>query len=66
MSDINDPAVALLTIAEAAAYLKLNPRTVFRMIKEGRLVAYKVGHGWRIRTDDLMRCAFAESSIKVV
>jgi excisionase family DNA binding protein len=61
-NDIRDPSIALLTIDEVAAYLKMNTRTIHRMIKEGRLVAHKIGHSWRIRQDDLLRCAFANSS----
>jgi len=43
----------VLTIREAAKYLKLNQKTIRRMIEEKRLVAYRIGHSWRIRNDDL-------------
>lgn len=62
MDNINDPALVLLRLDEVAAYLKLHHKTVTRMINDGRLVAYRVGREWRVRTDDLMRCAFAQCS----
>ena len=44
-----DPA-QLLTPAEAAQMLRLNPRTVVRLAREGRIPAVKVGERWRIKT----------------
>jgi excisionase family DNA binding protein len=38
----------LLTVDEAAARLKLQPDTVRRMIRAGRLRAQKLGRGWRV------------------
>jgi len=43
----------LLTPTEAAARLKLHPKTVVRMAREGRLAAVKVGTGWRFHRDRL-------------
>lgn len=43
----------LLTCEEAATYLRLHPRTVGRMLQEGRLPGVKVGRQWRIRRADL-------------
>jgi excisionase family DNA binding protein len=43
----------LLTPAEAAARLKLHPKTVVRMAREGRIPAVKVGTGWRFHSDRL-------------
>jgi excisionase family DNA binding protein len=44
---------ALLTPAEAAERLRLHPKTVVRMARDGRLPAVKVGTAWRFRTDQL-------------
>ena len=38
----------ILTLGEAGNYLKVGERTVRRMIKDGRIVATKVGKQWRI------------------
>ena len=46
----------LLTVAEAAAILRLHPKTINRMIRAGALTAQRVGVGrgvWRIRRADL-------------
>lgn len=43
----------LLTPAQAAERLRLHPKTVVRMARDGRLPAVKVGTGWRFRTDQL-------------
>jgi excisionase family DNA binding protein len=39
----------ILTLKELAAYLKVNPRTVYRLLAERRLPAFRVGHAWRFR-----------------
>ena len=43
----------LLTCEEAAAYLRLHPRTVGRLLKAGHLPGVKVGRQWRLRKADL-------------
>ena len=46
---------ALLTVAEAAAYLRVSRATLWRWCQEGRLPAFKIGHEWRIVGTDLLR-----------
>jgi excisionase family DNA binding protein len=42
----------MLTIAEAAAYLGVNPATIRRRIEDGTLVGYRVGtHLIRLRAE---------------
>lgn len=43
----------LLTIKEAASYLRMNPLTVYRMASKGTLPAVKVGRHWRVHEDVL-------------
>lgn len=43
----------LLTCEEAAAFLRVHPRTVYRLLREGKLPGVKVGRQWRIRRTDL-------------
>ena len=38
----------LLTIKEAASYLRMSPLTLYRMASKGILPAVKVGRHWRI------------------
>jgi len=37
----------LLTAREVAAYLRLNPATVYRLAQAGEIPAVKVGRVWR-------------------
>lgn len=41
-------APELLTPEQAAAYLQVNRETIYRYIREGKLVASKLGRGYRI------------------
>jgi len=43
----------LYTVEQAAGRLKLHPKTVLRMIREGRLKAARLGKAYRIAGDDL-------------
>ena len=43
----------ILTIKEVADYLKITDRTLYRMVQEGKLPAFKVGNSWRFRREDL-------------
>lgn len=43
----------LLTIKEAASYLRMNPLTVYRLASKGKVPAVKVGRHWRVHRDAL-------------
>lgn len=43
----------LLTVAEAAAFLKLHSDTVKRKARQGELPAAKIGRQWRFDMDEL-------------
>lgn len=43
----------LLTPEEAARYLRVNPQTVYRLLRGGRCPGVKIGRQWRIRKTDL-------------
>jgi excisionase family DNA binding protein len=38
---------------EAAEYLNLNVRTIYRLAKNGKLPRHKVGRSWRFKKDFL-------------
>ena len=42
----------LLTPEEAARYLRVNPQTVYRLLRAGGLPGVKVGRQWRGRRAD--------------
>ena len=45
--------IELLTVQEAAGLLRVHRNTIYAMIHDGRLPAFKVGRVWRIRLADL-------------
>ena len=42
-----------LTTEEVLAYLQVNLRTVYRLIKAGKIPAVRVGRQWRFRKRDI-------------
>ena len=44
---------AFLTTADVLSCLKVDPRTIYRLIKTGELPAVRLGRQWRFRRDDL-------------
>jgi excisionase family DNA binding protein len=42
-----------LTVAEAAEFLRLGRSTVYRLLREGKLPAHKVGRTWRFDPEEL-------------
>jgi len=48
-----DKLEQVYTVADVAKALKVQPITVYAMIKSGRLKAGKVGRVWRIRSADV-------------
>ena len=49
-----------LSIEDVAAQLGIQARTVYRLINDGQLVAYRMGRVYRVRQDDV--AAFLESA----
>lgn len=43
----------LLTIREVADYLKMGLLTVYKMVKVGKIPAFKIGKQWRVKKEDL-------------
>jgi excisionase family DNA binding protein len=43
----------LITVREAANFLRISARTVYRLIESGQIGAVRIGKQWRIRTSDL-------------
>lgn len=42
-----------MTTDEVLGYLKVNPRTIYRLIRNGDLPAIRIGRQWRFRQSDL-------------
>jgi excisionase family DNA binding protein len=59
---------AFLTTEEVLSYLKITPRTIYRLIRTGELPAVRIGRQWRFRRADLdhwleRQRAFSTSSL---
>ena len=55
---LNDSAarrelMSFLTTEEVLTYLKVTPRTIYRLIRTGELPAVRIGRQWRFRREDL-------------
>jgi excisionase family DNA binding protein len=45
----------LLTTKEVAEYLRVNPYTIYRLVSQNKLPAFKVGSQWRFERSVLDR-----------
>ena len=45
--------MSFLTTEEVLGYLKVTPRTIYRLIRTGELPAVRIGRQWRFRRGDL-------------
>lgn len=39
----------IVTIKEVATYLKINEKTIYKLAKEKRIPAFKIGGNWRFK-----------------
>jgi excisionase family DNA binding protein len=54
----NAPELTILTLAEVARYLRVHPSTVYRLIEQNKLPAFKVGSSWRINLEAINELRF--------
>jgi excisionase family DNA binding protein len=47
--------VKFLTVAEVASLMRVSKMTVYRLIKQGDLPAFRVGRAYRMREEDVRR-----------
>ena len=52
-SATNGQLLSFLTTEEVLTYLKVTPRTIYRLIRTGELPAVRIGRQWRFRPGDL-------------
>lgn len=43
----------VLTIAQVAKYLQISEMTTYKLVKEGKIKAFKIGRHWRVKKEDL-------------
>ena len=44
----------ILTVKEVSELLKIHEDTVYKMVKEGRIPAFKIGSDWRFQKDQIV------------
>jgi excisionase family DNA binding protein len=42
-----------MTLEEVANYLRVHPSTIYRLVKKGKLPAFKVGSDWRFNLESI-------------
>lgn len=55
----------LLNVQEVADLLRVSNQTVYNMLKDGRLSAYKVGKEWRFSKDEVYEAMKGQNPISV-
>ena len=60
---MNQNGHALLTLAEAATYLRVHPRTMTRLLQTRLVPGVKIGRQWRVRKADLDAYFTAAASV---
>jgi excisionase family DNA binding protein len=45
--------VEIMTLEEVATYLKVTTRTIYRMLEEKQIPAFKIRGTWRFRKDEI-------------
>jgi excisionase family DNA binding protein len=43
----------VMTLEEVANYLRVHPSTIYRLVKRGKLPAFKVGSDWRFNFESI-------------
>jgi excisionase family DNA binding protein len=43
----------VLTVSDLSNYLRVHPSTIYRLLRERELPAFKVGHDWRFNIDTI-------------
>ena len=56
----------ILNLNETADYLRVSKQTVYNMIKDGRIKAYKVGREWKILRSDIVAYLESVSSNRIL
>ncbi len=43
----------IMTVAETADYLRIGKTTLYKMVRDGKIPAFKIGNQWRFKRDDI-------------
>ena len=59
------PETELLTVAEAAEYLRVSQATIWRWCQAQKIPAFKIGHEWRILGPALRKMLITDTATPV-
>ncbi len=54
------PGPRVLTVRELAGYLRIHQGTVYRLLREQKLPAFRVGSDWRFNREEIERWTIEE------
>jgi excisionase family DNA binding protein len=52
----------VMTLEEVAAFLRVHPSTIYRLLKKHRIPAFKLGSDWRFNQESIERWIAARES----
>lgn len=55
----------IMTLDEVATYLKVTTRTIYRMLEENQIPAFKIRSAWRFRKDEIEKITKQSGTEKV-
>jgi excisionase family DNA binding protein len=58
-----DMGPRVLTVRELAGYLRVHQSTVYRLVRERKLRAFRVGADWRFNRDEIERWMIGEQKL---
>ncbi len=47
--------MAVLTVGDLSEYFRVHPSTVYRLLRRGKIPAFKVGNDWRFSREAIER-----------
>lgn len=56
----------ILTMKEICDLLKVHPSTIYKLIKQGEIPAFRIGSEWRFRRDTMLRLLSEKSNVSRV
>lgn len=66
INEVETAQIDILNIEETAQYLRISNQTVYNMIRDGRIRAFKVGREWRFLRADILSYMKSSSNQEIV
>jgi excisionase family DNA binding protein len=60
MTSTDDMAIKVLTVADLSKYLRIHRSTIYRLLKNRELPAFRVGSDWRFSVEAIDRWRLAQ------